>query len=157
TADYVNTMAPVTIDLTVGKAVHSTGTDTLIGIEQFRGTNTSDGFIGNEIANWFQGMDGNDVAFGGAGADTLVGDGGRDTLDGGIDADTMQGGRDDDIYVSDNLGDVVIENADEGVDTVRSSIDYTLGANVENLALTGTATVGIGNGLANIISGNSAA
>ena len=32
-ADYYETNAPVTIDLTAGKAYHSTGTDTLINID----------------------------------------------------------------------------------------------------------------------------
>jgi hypothetical protein len=41
---------------------------------------------------------------------------------------------------------------------VRSSITWTLGANIENLVLTGTAAInGTGNSLANRITGNSAA
>ncbi len=47
------------------------------------------------------------------------------------------------------------ELADEGTDTVQSLVDYTLGANLENLALTGTAaTSGTGNELNNVITGN---
>ncbi len=39
----------------------------------------------------------------------------------------------------------------------RVSIDYTLGANVENLTSTGAAVIGTGNALANVINGNGAA
>jgi len=73
-----------------------------------------------------------------AGNDTLTGNAGNDTLDGGTGIDTMAGNAGDDIYIVDNTGDVVTENVDEGIDTVRSSVDYILGANVENLTLTGT-------------------
>src|SRR5207249_1627598 len=55
-------------------------------------------------------------------------------------------------------GDVVTKNAGEGTDTVQSSIAYILGANVENLTLTGTSAInGTGNTLNNVLTGNSAA
>ena len=60
-------------------------------------------------------------------------------LNGGAGNDTMTGGAGNDTYVVDAAGDVVTEAAGEGTDTVQSSISYTLGANVENLTLTGTA------------------
>ena len=70
----------------------------------------------------------------------------------------MMGGTGDDTYVVDNAGDVVSENANAGIDTVLTSITYTLPTNVENLTLTGTAAVnGTGNTLANVMTGNDAA
>lgn len=50
----------------------------------------------------------------------------------------------------------VIEHSNEGIDTVESSITYTLPDNVENLELTGSANIdGTGNALNNVLTGNS--
>ncbi len=87
----------------------------------------------------------------------LIGNNGANLLNGGTGADTMMGGSGNDTYIVDNTGDSVIENTDEGIDTVMSSIVYTLGPNLENLTLTGTASInGTGNELENILIGNSA-
>ncbi|CAA2101636.1 Bifunctional hemolysin/adenylate cyclase [Methylobacterium bullatum] len=105
-------------------------------------------------ANSLTGNNGDNRLDGGAGNDTLSGRGGNDTLLGGTGADTMRGGTGDDTYVVDDAGDRVIELAGEGTDTVRSSIDYTLGANVERLVLTGAGDLdGTGNALNNAIFG----
>ena len=85
----------------------------------------------------------------------LYGYDGNDTLDGGTGNDSMAGGVGDDSYVVDSAGDVVSEAAGAGTDRVNASVNYTLGANVENLTLSGTATSGTGNDLNNIIYGNS--
>jgi Ca2+-binding RTX toxin-like protein len=68
-------------------------------------------------------------------ANKIIGNSQDNILDGVTGADTMIGGLGNDTYYVDNVGDVVTEVSGEGVDTVDSSISYTLGANVENLTL----------------------
>src|SRR5690606_19600531 len=86
----------------------------------------------------------------------LAGTSGADTLNGGAGNDTLSGGTGEDYYLVNSLGDLVIETstaADE-MDTVESSVSWILGANLENLILTGSAPLnGTGNALANIIGG----
>ena len=65
----------------------------------------------------------------------IIGNSSDNILDGVTGADTLIGGAGNDIYYVDNVGDVLVENAGEGTDTVQSSISYTLGANTENLIL----------------------
>jgi Ca2+-binding RTX toxin-like protein len=89
---------------------------------------------------------------------------GNDNIDGGRGADTLVGQGGNDIYVVDNVGDRVYEttsigtNVDAGgIDLVRSSVDFSLGAFIEKLTLTGNRAVdGQGNGLANTLAGNGA-
>jgi Ca2+-binding RTX toxin-like protein len=89
-------------------------------------------------------------------ANTMTGNAGKNKLDGGTGADAMAGGAGDDTYVVENVLDTVTENFGEGTDTVLSNKAWTLGANVENLTLSGlTAINGTGNGLSNVIIGNS--
>jgi len=87
--------------------------------------------------------------------DNLTGNNKVNVLDGGAGADTLSGSTGSDTYVVDNVNDVIIENANEGVDTVLSLVDYTLPANVEKLTLLGEANLlATGNELNNLIIGN---
>jgi Ca2+-binding RTX toxin-like protein/subtilisin-like proprotein convertase family protein len=89
----------------------------------------------------------------------ITGNSGANVLDGLAGNDTMIGGLGNDTYVVDSASDVITENANAGIDTVQSSLTYSLtNANLENLTLTGTAAInGTGNSGDNILAGNSGA
>jgi Ca2+-binding RTX toxin-like protein len=88
---------------------------------------------------------------------TIVGNSANNTLNGGAGADILMGGLGNDLYMIDHVADLVVENAEEGIDTVQSSVSYSLANHVENITLTGTATVNAtGNDLNNILTGNGA-
>ncbi len=111
--------------------------------------------IGNGGDDALTGRDTDDKLYGAAGSDTLNGAGGNDTLDGGVGADRLVGGLGNDTYVFDG-GDTIVETPDGGIDTVRSSVSYTLGANLEILVLTDAAADGTGGEFADSITGNAA-
>ncbi|GLK66445.1 beta strand repeat-containing protein [Hansschlegelia plantiphila] len=115
-----------------------------------------DDVTGTERDNTLRGGAGNDEIHGMGGDDAMSGGAGQDTLDGGAGADTMSGGSGDDIYYVDNAGDQVREANEQGVDTVNSSVAFSLaGQYIENLTLTGSANIaGTGNSLDNVITGN---
>ena len=118
--------------------------------QEITGTQFGDFMFDNSVGGQAQ------VFHGGGGNDVIMSGDGADTLDGGTGADAMTGGAGNDTYVVDDAGDTVTEALNEGTDLVQSSLSYTLGANVDNLTLTGSANInGTGNGDANVITGNS--
>jgi Ca2+-binding RTX toxin-like protein len=91
--------------------------------------------------------------YGNSGNNKISGYGvGDNVIDGGVGADTMSGGGGNDTYGVDNIGDVIVENANEGNDTVWTDVSYTLSANVENLYLVSSID-GTGNSSNNTIVG----
>jgi len=126
------------------------------GTDQLSGGDGADQLFGDKGNDELIGGEGNDQLAGGADDDVLEGEVGADVLDGGPGADVMVGGLDNDTYVVDSITDVVVENADEGIDTVQSSVSYALPANVENVVFTGSGSViATGNELDNVITGTS--
>jgi hypothetical protein len=133
TLNYGSTTADLTVNLATGLA---TGFTAIANVE-----NVTGGF-------------GNDIITGNDGNNTLRGEFGNDILDGGLGADRLIGGAGDDTYVVDNINDTISDSS--GTDTVLSSINWTLGSNLENLILTGFSNInGTGNSLQNVIVGNS--
>ena len=135
-------------DAGIGRAPVTSATFTIIDDDPIR-------VVGNNSANILNGQSGSDTILGKGGDDTLIGGRGDDLLDGGTGADKMTGGLGNDTFVVDNVLDQVIEAAKQGTDLVKSSVSFTLGANVENLTLTGANGLsGYGNELANVLIGN---
>lgn len=132
-----------------------TGSDIFNSGDGLYGGADNDTIYGLGGADWMLGGDGNDKMYGGADNDRMFGGAGTDTLDGGSGTDTMTGGTGDDTYIVDAVGDVVTESAGEGSDWVRSYVDYTLGADLEHLALLGNGSNidGTGNSVGNQVHG----
>ncbi|WP_439472442.1 beta strand repeat-containing protein [Brevundimonas sp.] len=147
TADYSDSTSGIVARLSTGVINDGEGgTDFVVSIENVVGGDFNDVIIA---------FAGDNVLSGGLGYDVLIGGEGNDTLRGGTGvANELYGGLGDDIYVVDAY-DTIIELADEGIDTIQTSLNnYFLAANVENMTFTGTGNfAGAGNALANVITG----
>jgi Ca2+-binding RTX toxin-like protein len=115
--------------------------------ENIAGDGDPNVFVGGALDDLLRGTGGND---------TLSGGDGNDFLNGGAGNDYMVGGAGNDIYIVGAAGDATIENAGGGTDTMRSYVNWTLGANVERLELQGSGNLsGAGNALNNTLVGTS--
>ncbi len=130
----------VKVDLAAGTAIDGWGVQgQILNVERVHGTAYAD------------------TLSGGDGGDQLFGEDGDDALDGAAGPDTLVGGLGNDAFYRDSTGDQASDAAGGGVDIVYASVQTTLPANIENLTLTGTASLsGSGNALGNVILGNSA-
>jgi Ca2+-binding RTX toxin-like protein len=92
--------------------------------------------------------------------DIVVTGDGSDLLDGFTGNDTLTGGKGDDTYIVDAQGDRVVESAEGGTDTVRTSVSYILesGQEIEVLMTTNVSGKGAinltGNERVNSLRGN---
>jgi len=159
TASYATAGSRVFVDLSIvgQQDTVGAGLDTLVSIENLTGSAYNDVLTGDGIANVLTGGAGKDQLYGGWGNDELYGDVGNDSLYGGKGDDYMVGGTGDDFYKVTETGDVVVEYLNQGIDQIRTWVNYTLPSNVEDLKLSGNATQGTGNELDNIIRANSLA
>ena len=132
TISYAHAASAVTVDLSHSSASGGEGSDSVANFENIIGSGFGDTLTGNHFDN---------------------------QIDGGMGADVMAGHEGNDTYIVDDPGDLVTENAGEGVaDTADAGISYALTDNVENLVLTGSGDIdGTGNALKNVITGNGGA
>ncbi len=124
--------------------------------DELDGGDGKDTLLGGGSNDVLRGGDGDDSLDGGPGDDVLEGGAGDDTLQGRDGADMMSGGPGSDVYVVLETEDSIVENTDEGTDSVIAWITYTLPTNVENLLLdTESGPIdGFGNDSDNFIAGN---
>ncbi len=122
------------------------GADRLYGgymIDLLDGGNGKDRLYGGYEDDALYGKQGDDQLYGEADDDYLYGGEGNDRLDGGSGSDEMSGGAGNDVYyvsLSDEgqVEDLIIENANDGTDTVYVPFQvesYTLPENVEVLRM----------------------
>ncbi len=187
TVDYSYALGGI-IDLAAGTAnFGGTDVDTLMGFERIIGSEGRDTITGSADADYIDaarsndsvlGGNGNDTILGGVGRDTLEGEGGNDsilggngddsltggagndTLNGQAGIDTLVGGAGNDRYIYDGSADSFVELAGQGTDQVNASASFslTIGDNIENVVLTGSAAINAtGNELNNKLTGNGGA
>jgi Ca2+-binding RTX toxin-like protein len=144
--------------------VHTSGTMTVVNDGIIRGEHADDqGVLQDSKA--ISGGDGSDriVNHGtisgtfdlGAGDDVVDTRGGTLQMISGGPSE-VDGGSGNDTLITDNASYGLTEEADNGTDRVKSTVSYTLSANVENLQLLGKGnTKGTGNELGNVLEGNS--
>lgn len=98
---------------------------------------------------------GNTRIYGESTGDVLRGGVGSDTLEGFGAKETMIGGSGNTTFIVNHATDVIIQQPHTGTDTVLSSVSYEQPQNVQNLSLTGSASVvATGNQQTGVLTGN---
>jgi len=154
------TYSEVVITINDNDVIHQTLNGDATDNELF-GSNSNDAIYGEAGDDILNGGAGDDKLFGGGvnpydetSNDTLYGGAGNDILDGGLGSDAMFGGTGNDTYIVDNSEDTATEYPNQGIDTVKSSVSFTLGERIDNLFLTISDDIdGTGNALNNKIVG----
>jgi len=154
-ASLLNDAAPVHDILQVNSEFAAQSSDHDPSLSRFDFSAFGEVLTGTSSADAMDGLGGND---------SILGAVGNDTLSGGVGADTLGGGTGNDLFFVTDAGDVVIELAGGGADTIIASVSITMPDQVEALQIASgisgiTITGGagndmlIGNGLANTFNG----
>jgi serralysin len=154
-ASYKFSSAGVTINLATGTASGGSATgDTLVSIEDIKGSNFADTLTGNAGANRLYGLDGNDTLSGGAGTDRLYGGIGNDILRGGAGDDRLDGGAGADaIDGGDGTDQITFINSTSGV-TVNLATGTGSGGDAAGDTYTSIENV-VGSGFGDTLTGDS--
>lgn len=131
TARYNRASGEVQVNLALGTATGAEGNDTLISIENVRGSVYGDRLTGNAGANTLEGLAGNDTLSGGAGNDSLSGGDGTDTA-------VFSGNRAS-YTVSKTSTGMTVSSTAEGVDTLADIERFTFADAATRLDINGTA------------------
>lgn len=124
-------------------------------IDSLSGTAANDRILGFKGSDRLVGKNGRDRLSGHGGNDRLMGGDGDDLLKGGKGRDRLSGGAGNDLYIVTDATDQVTEKLNQGIDTVRASVNFVLGANLEHLVLLGNSNLNAtGNELSNTLTGN---
>ena len=120
TVNFEAASASIRVDLGLGVASSSDGSDTLISIEAVTGSVFDDSLIGSAGDDYLSGYAGNDSLIGAGGNDTLSGDAGNDVLEGRGGDDRIDGGPGVDRAVfSGRRSDYVFDRASDDAMTLR--------------------------------------
>jgi len=140
TVDYTSATTGITLNLSLTtNQVTGEGTDKVLNIENFNGSNYGDTVTGTSGANLLNGGTGNDTLNGGDGNDTLYGGADNDTLNGGNHDDSLSGGAGDDNMDGGSGTDYVRYTGASGAVTVNLAAGTATGegtdtiTNVENV------------------------
>lgn len=151
-ARFSNLTGLSAIDIAAVQAIYGTGAEDGTQVASWSWNAgaqklTQTGFAGDDamrgvsVKDAMNGAGGNDRLYGLAGNDTLDGGDGNDTLDGGAGTDRMTGGVGDDVFFVDAAADKAIELAAGGSDTAYTTVSWVMGAEVEVVAVLGSAKV----------------
>lgn len=154
TVDYSGATGP--LDVMLGyysQNAGSMGRDSLISIENIKGSAFADYILGTGLANVITGGAGNDTVNGLGGDDVLRGEAGDDLINGGLGDDVIDGGEGNDIVFYDDERGVMVDLSKSGVvqNTRGAGLDTLIG--VEGVKGSGYRDVLIGNDGANTFEG----
>lgn len=137
----------VHVDLVTGQVTGTYGDhDTLINIQNIRGSEQDDIILGDVVGNFLRGAEGDDLIDGRMGDDALFGEAGDDTLSGGAGRETLVGGQGADLIDGGEGYDLLDYQLDGGAVGISVNLktgfiidtwgDLDIASNIEGLRAT---------------------